>query len=121
PDVLLCGLDREPPDGIEMSLENQDSQSIPPGAAFVGSAAGSVYYWVGSADWHEIPPLERIWVPTEEAARDAGFEAAGDLFERLDEFEMLGELGRGGTSIVYHARDRALGREVAIKVIQGSL
>jgi alpha-tubulin suppressor-like RCC1 family protein/tRNA A-37 threonylcarbamoyl transferase component Bud32 len=34
------------------------------------------------------------------------------------EYESLGELGRGGTSVVYLARDRVLGREVAIKVIR---
>jgi serine/threonine protein kinase/alpha-tubulin suppressor-like RCC1 family protein len=34
------------------------------------------------------------------------------------EYEMLGELGRGGSAIVFHARDRSLGREVAIKVVR---
>jgi alpha-tubulin suppressor-like RCC1 family protein/serine/threonine protein kinase len=34
------------------------------------------------------------------------------------EYEILGELGRGATAAVYRARDRELGREVAIKVIR---
>jgi alpha-tubulin suppressor-like RCC1 family protein/tRNA A-37 threonylcarbamoyl transferase component Bud32 len=34
------------------------------------------------------------------------------------EYEILGELGRGATAVVYRARDRELGREVAIKVIR---
>ena len=34
------------------------------------------------------------------------------------EYELLGELGRGATAVVYRARDRELGREVAIKVIR---
>jgi eukaryotic-like serine/threonine-protein kinase len=35
-----------------------------------------------------------------------------------EEYEILGEIGRGGVSIVYLARERELDREVAIKVIR---
>jgi serine/threonine protein kinase len=34
------------------------------------------------------------------------------------EYEILGELGRGATAVVYRARDRELGRDVAIKLIR---
>lgn len=37
--------------------------------------------------------------------------------ELASEYEVTCELGRGGTAVVYHARERELGRDVAIKVV----
>ena len=41
-----------------------------------------------------------------------------DLGPLTEEYTLLGELGRGGNAIVYKARDRALLRDVAIKVVR---
>jgi serine/threonine protein kinase len=50
-----------------------------------------------------------------------GFDAivAGQTF--ANRFELIEELGRGGMGVVYRARDRELGDEIAIKVMRAEL
>ncbi len=44
-----------------------------------------------------------------------GEPGAGDV---LDRYELLREIGRGGFGVVFEARDRALGRRVAVKTVR---
>ncbi|MEB2313413.1 MAG: serine/threonine-protein kinase [Sorangiineae bacterium] len=47
--------------------------------------------------------------------------AVPEYLPELDKYELLEELGHGGMATVYRARDRRLGRDVAVKIIHRHL
>ncbi len=71
----------------------------------------------------ELPPREApVTEPAfGEGGRDPGGGPALWPSELDPDYELLGELGRGGMAVVFRARDRALQRDVAIKVVQPRL
>ncbi|QDT05056.1 Serine/threonine-protein kinase PrkC [Rubripirellula lacrimiformis] len=60
--------------------------------------------------------VEKIKID-QQTESDGSATLAGRLFERLGDFRLVREIGRGGMGIVYEARQESLERTVAIKIL----
>ena len=82
----------------------------PKSRAFLKSPALGTGFHIGREDGNRQTPAPR-----------ADSRADALIGSRLGDFEILGELGRGGMGIVYEARQTSLNRKVALKVLAGRL
>ncbi len=77
------------------------------------------YRFIGAVEKRAAPAPDAASSPVSSAEPRVTPEGSPEVGDMLGDYEILGTLGAGADGTVYRARDTALGREVAIKLLRG--